>query len=166
MTTRQGILITDFMLSDERKITLAHNTIVVITGPNNVGKTTLLQEINRFFRRSGGVNFKGRILRSANYKSNGNVDKFIDLMKVEANYDEEDDVITVIGGRYKIETLRKAFFENNLPKAVQEQFVESLDPRERIGGYYNRKDPVELAADALFFDEETETRISKSRIRN
>lgn len=46
-----GIFVRKLTFSDDTELELNSDSIVVITGPNNCGKSTVLNEINRSFDR-------------------------------------------------------------------------------------------------------------------
>jgi len=77
-----SITISKLTFSDHSQIELEENSIIVIVGPNNVGKTQALKDISSNFTNSSNAN---KCIKSIDLKKQGTVADLHEYLKVEFN---------------------------------------------------------------------------------
>lgn len=148
---------------DNATIPLPPNSIVVVTGPNNSGKSSFLNDVTQKFRHYGQQTFKGLIVQDVETCYSGESSDLLEFLNEQGLFDQEEQRYGFGYGKYyKKETLTKAWDGAALPWIVAELFVAALDPRVRLGthryyGQRNRGGPL----DALWDNEVEEIRISQ-----
>lgn len=143
---------------------LAADAIVVVTGPNNSGKSTFLEEIARQFRFYGRGSGNELIIKEVSKVATGDADDFIEFINQGDLFDTSKELYRFAYGRaYKKETLIKAWESNSLPEALEDVFAVKMEPKDRIGAgaRYRQsssgKDPISH----LWDNEAEEIRISQ-----
>jgi hypothetical protein len=81
-----GFFLTNVTFSDGTEIQLAANSIVILTGPNNVGKSSALAEIATYLQDIKQI---GPVLRSVKTRITGSEEAFGKFIKDRASYDPD-----------------------------------------------------------------------------
>lgn len=142
---------------------LSADAIVVVTGPNNSGKSTLLEELSRQFRYYGRGSYKGLILQGIEGQIHGSAADFITFLDDGDLFDKDSASYQFPYGKsYKRATLEKAWDSGDIPAVIQELFSIKLEPKDRLSevrtyARYASNDPIEH----LWDNEDEEIRISK-----
>ena len=140
---------------------LDRNSIVVVTGANNVGKSTFLTDVNRHLdsmRRTHSL--KGTILKSADLKMDGSIEDYIEYIKEKFTYRKDEDRIDFSGysNQLKISTIRSRFESGEFQEQVVARRSLRLTAENRLGGNEYR-DGLSGAVDSLFYDLSSEVAI-------
>lgn len=143
-------------------IEIPRNGILLITGPNNSGKSSTLEAIHR--RYDLRHTYRSAIsasVDSVELRIDGTVDDFVEYLKETYEYDKEDDVIIFDSGYsrdLKLDTHRQRFESGELPNQVLNDLTLRLTARERLEN--SRDEGISAVANLLFSDEEKEKQIS------
>src|SRR5262249_1949180 len=139
---------------------LNSDSILILTGPNNAGKSSVLKEIRRELdrkdRRSSAV---GPVLKDMTTKLKGTANDLSDFVKERFDYDEVDKRVKLSYHNYLLKTLLSQFRRGKLPAPLEAEFVTYLSTQNRLGG--DSRDRVEIAASLLQDDEPNEILISQ-----
>lgn len=157
---RHGISVSRLALADGTSVDLKQDAIVVVTGPNNAGKTTFLDELFTLFRRYGAASVKGLVVKDAEYAVHGAASEAYDFLLERHRLGNDKETVLLSNGSYKRPSIEKQWESGTLSLPIREIFVNRLDPRSRLGAT-NQNDEVEIAADKLFYNEEVEISISE-----
>jgi energy-coupling factor transporter ATP-binding protein EcfA2 len=167
--TRPGIKISTMTFSDGTVVPMQEGEIVVITGPNNSGKSASLKDIDSFFKDR---HLRGRrnVIVEISTETTGTLTDFIDaLPRISDKFDSKTKKFHFShSGIYAANTLRLGFQRNRLPYAVQRTYIHSLSTANRLtmlGGdgrsYYNNDREIgRIVITKLFTNEPLEMSIS------
>jgi ABC-type hemin transport system ATPase subunit len=87
---KHGITVSSLEFKNGGVIPLAPDAIVVITGPNNSGKSTFLDELSGFFRSWGIGGRRPKVIKSLQREASGSNDTAFDFLASHFSYDEEE----------------------------------------------------------------------------
>ncbi|SDY18687.1 ATP-dependent nuclease [Citreimonas salinaria] len=162
-----ALIINEIEFPDGGLLILKPGSIVVVTGPNNAGKSTFLREISsNFDPNRGRKKFSGRIAKRIDSKLIGSQKDFLDFFTESEKYDTEREafIFTAPNGYskniYKRSTIKASVARGKLPAPVEASFKARLPAHERLGGS-GYKDSVDSAADSFFSNEAGEIALSK-----
>lgn len=144
------------------KIKLDPNSILVVTGPNNVGKSTFLSEIALLYRDYGRRSYAGKVIDSIKKVYIGKSEDVIPFLvsKIENKQEDENSLRITYRNTYKIKNIISSWEDGNLPYPVEQLFAKYFDLNDRLSSRQQRDDDVEKAADKMFYDEDRELQIS------
>ena len=152
-----------FETNGGQALELDRNSIVVVTGANNVGKSTFLTDINRHIDSVHRTHsLKGAILKSADLKIDGSCDDYIKYVKEKFKYLEEEEKVDFGGyaNGLKISTIIGRFEKGNFHEQVISRRSLRLTAENRLGGAEYR-DGLKGAVSTLFYDNSSEFSISE-----
>lgn len=161
-----GIYAREIVFSDKTSIPLEPNSILVITGPNNVGKSSALTTIWRNF---DGVHrtesASGNVVKAVSKEYRGTEEELFEYLSSKYEYDSEKDSYAIDGYRsYKTKTLKSGFEKGALPEVIESDLAVRLSAAQRLGSSdfnsENRYSRVETLSNQLFSNEPEEIRIS------
>lgn len=157
------IFIEDIEFSGGQKIKLTESSILVIVGPNNAGKSSVLREIRD--RLTEGFNF-GPVLGNATIRVKGSVDAFKRQIRDAGLATEKMGVIRIGWAEYQIDRVEDDLKKGFVGSRAVSLFVSYLGAEERLqltdpssrGDYINSapKNPMQW----LELDNVAEKRIS------
>lgn len=158
-----SIYVKEIELTDGSSISLEKDSIVVVTGSNNAGKSTFLDEVNRQFRRWGRQSYNGRIISSTKKVVEGDPTTIFDFLAEKFSVEKSDPDSLNLGysKRYKRSMVEKRWAEGEPHDGIEEEFLETIGLSNRIGTHDRNSDSVEKIAEDLFYDEQKEKEISR-----
>lgn len=157
------IKVTEITLSDGQTVQIAVDAIVVVTGSNNSGKSTFLEEISQFFRKYGRHTYQGRIISNVAKVPIGDTSTIFKFLSELFSVDRKDPNVIKFGygTNLKKESIEKQWAAGTPQEAIEEQFIINLGLASRVGYIDRRSDPLANTASDLFYNEPKELQISK-----
>ncbi len=158
-----GFCLSSITFSDGAEIKLTSNSIIVLTGPNNVGKSSALTEIASHLHDGKKL---GPVLRSLNAKATGPEKAFKELIESGATYYEGD---LVIGSQlYSLDQIHEDYKKSFIGSRASRLLLSHLRADDRLSLVEpKRRDRDMRAANSFAFrimeiDEEAELRLSEA----
>jgi ABC-type Mn2+/Zn2+ transport system ATPase subunit len=115
--------------SGGEQLTLADNSILVIVGPNNAGKSSALRELRDYIQDNRGV---GPVLSSVEVRVTGSVDKFKNHIAAAGLPTDRHDLIRVGRYEYEIGRVNEEYLSGFIGSRVIPFFVSYLGAEERL----------------------------------
>jgi hypothetical protein len=121
------IHISSLVFSDETRIALSRDTILVLTGPNNVGKSATLREIRDFLHENRAV---GPVLKAVELTLSGTAGSFFARIKLSAMPSKMDNHVKIEMFDYDMSRVEKEF--STVSSRVMTFFCTHLGAIERL----------------------------------
>ena len=153
---------------DGTEVSLHPNSALVLTGPNNVGKSVALNEIYRLFQTPKNKN-RLKIIKDVRIAFSGDYDDFSKMLKERNLYDKQEGRFRLRGKRYSDgnllpKTLKSQIERGNIHEGIRNLLMLHLSTGNRIAkehsDYYSRNTIEDLAGQA-FDDESAEVALSE-----
>jgi hypothetical protein len=116
--------------ADGAKLRLDRNSILVITGPNNSGKSSVLREIRDYFIDAEPF---GPVVKSAQIKIGGNLSDFERVIIDRSVVDEWIGYLSIEGTKYNLGELEKHYQNSFFGCKASKAFFAHLAASERLG---------------------------------
>ena len=158
---KSGLYITKLRFSDETTLDLNSNSILVLTGPNTAGKSSVLREIKRDLdSRERRNNALGPVLKGMETSLKGDFSDLIGYLSRRYDYEPPAKEIKLgHSHKYLLKTVQAQFKKGRVPAPLEATFVRYLNASGRLGG--ENRDRVEEAATILNDDEPQEILVSE-----
>lgn len=150
--------------TDNTELSFDKGSIVVITGPNNSGKSSTLATIyKKLDLVHTSPNISGPTLKFVRLGIEGDEESYIEFLKHRYKYIEKEDKIDFgkgYQGRLQVNTLVNRFRDRSIPNQILNDHTLRLTAQNRLGGNEYRGGLTRAARD-LYYDKEKEIHISQ-----
>lgn len=157
-----GLHISEIELSDKTIISLAENSILVITGPNNSGKSTFLREISHALKtRNDPTAVNGKVVKRIILQTRGSREEIETYLRDAFHNSIEEDVLKISSGKYNVKSLALQYEEGKTLPFYRSFFIDFLSTTHRLSMASDRNPNYgESLLRKLNSNEEREIRIS------
>jgi hypothetical protein len=157
------VRITNLEFSDSTVISFRPDTIPVLTGPNNVGKSACLREIRDRLTESAPV---GPVLKRIEIERTGSIEEFREVISRSRVREASQDAVRIGNKKYYWRTFNDDFEQMFVGTAAMDVFVSHLGAGERLAltepvgrpdyAYSGPSQPIQW----LELDEDAEAKVS------
>jgi hypothetical protein len=123
------IFFSGIKFSGGETLALGDDSILVIVGPNNAGKSSVLRELREHIQLNRRV---GPVLSSAEIKVNGSIDRFKSHISSAGLPSEKQESIKIGNSEYELNTVEKEYQTGFIGSRVIPFFVSCLGAEERL----------------------------------